>query len=689
MKNLRRLACLLCALVLLSALPPSVTANSRAAGPPTPNPDTPFGIAGVMRWPDWGTFGKPADVFRQTGATWVREDFAWGLIQPAPDRWDWTATDRIVGNLFDRKINILGILSYSASWATATKADDGSTLSMYPPDLNTYYHYVRTIVSRYKHAVHHWEVWNEPDNNLFWKPAPNPKEYAALLKMAYKAIKEVDPSAQVLAGGVSGNAVPFLDEVMAAGGRDAFDVLAIHPYAVPLDQANARQESRPEVHKILEVELTKYRAFLQRHGLARPIWITEIGWPSRDWGLDAGAQADYLAQAYGLLLSSGLVDKVFWYSFKDQGAQPGDTWGLIGWGAGATDLAPRRPAFNAYATAANLLGETTPGGRLQLGEYSVALPFEETGVWARSTHQQGLMSVSGEVKHSGSGSGKMQYAFDGANQAVDFAPPAPVALQGNPTRIGLWVLGDGSGNYLSAWLRDRDGELFKVRLGSVSGASDGWRYYESRINNYYFDWERALGNPANGKPDAPLSFVSFRLENTPDLPAAHGTIFVDDLQTWGGPDVTALRFNRRDGSVVDMLWSEHGANFALPTASEHAQVFTRDGAESTAAAKDAAFALKVTDSPTYVIHKPGKASRAAGTAPALGAPEGSAAICLATARVADQGGVANRFFPETGHNVWGSFLDYWQRNGGVRVIGYPLTEVFEAQLADGKPYKQQ
>ena len=128
---------------------------------------------------------------------------------------------------------------------------------------------MRTLVSRYKHAVHHWEVWNEPDNNLFWKPAPNPREYADLLKTAYKAIKEADPSALVLSGGVSGNAVPYLDAVVAAGGRDAFDILAIHPYAVPLNAEQARVESRPEVHKILEVELTKYRAFLQRHGLAR------------------------------------------------------------------------------------------------------------------------------------------------------------------------------------------------------------------------------------------------------------------------------------------------------------------------------------------------------------------------------------------------------------------------------------
>ena len=250
MKLHSRLVRPLCALVLVSLLPAHGPAGTRAAT--TPTLDGAFGVAGVMRWPNWGSFGAPVDAFQQTGANWVREDFAWGLIQPGPDRWEWTATDRIVGNLYDRKVNILGILSYSASWATATTEDDGSPVSMFPPDLNTYYHYVRTLVSRYKHAIHHWEVWNEPDNGLFWKPKPNPREYAELLKVAHRAIKEADPSALVLTGGVSGNAVPFLDEVMTAGGRDAFDILAIHPYAVPLTPEHARQESRPEVHKILE-----------------------------------------------------------------------------------------------------------------------------------------------------------------------------------------------------------------------------------------------------------------------------------------------------------------------------------------------------------------------------------------------------------------------------------------------------
>ncbi|GAB4208823.1 MAG: hypothetical protein OHK0022_38920 [Roseiflexaceae bacterium] len=46
-----------------------------------------------------------------------------------------------------------------------------------------------------------------------------------------------------------------------------------------------------------------------------------------------------------------------------------------------------------------------------------------------------------------------------------------------------------------------------------------------------------------------------------------------------------------------------------------------------------------------------------------------------------------RFFPETGHTLAGPFLDYWQRNGGLAIYGYPISQPFEEVNAeDGKTY---
>jgi hypothetical protein len=46
-----------------------------------------------------------------------------------------------------------------------------------------------------------------------------------------------------------------------------------------------------------------------------------------------------------------------------------------------------------------------------------------------------------------------------------------------------------------------------------------------------------------------------------------------------------------------------------------------------------------------------------------------------------------RFFPETGHNVSGPFLRFWEERGGLAVFGYPITEeVKETDPQTGNEY---
>jgi hypothetical protein len=46
-----------------------------------------------------------------------------------------------------------------------------------------------------------------------------------------------------------------------------------------------------------------------------------------------------------------------------------------------------------------------------------------------------------------------------------------------------------------------------------------------------------------------------------------------------------------------------------------------------------------------------------------------------------------RYFPETGHNLSGAFLQYWNDHGGLAVFGYPITEPrTEKNPIDGKEY---
>jgi hypothetical protein len=42
-----------------------------------------------------------------------------------------------------------------------------------------------------------------------------------------------------------------------------------------------------------------------------------------------------------------------------------------------------------------------------------------------------------------------------------------------------------------------------------------------------------------------------------------------------------------------------------------------------------------------------------------------------------------RFFPETGHAVRGSFLQFWEQNGGLMVFGFPISDEVQERLPDG------
>ena len=48
-----------------------------------------------------------------------------------------------------------------------------------------------------------------------------------------------------------------------------------------------------------------------------------------------------------------------------------------------------------------------------------------------------------------------------------------------------------------------------------------------------------------------------------------------------------------------------------------------------------------------------------------------------------------RYFRETGHNVQGTFVGFWETYGGLAQFGYPISEEFERRLQNGQVYRVQ
>jgi len=290
-------------------------------------------------------------IFAQVGGAgigWVRTDFFWDLIQPTPQLFLWDRYDLIVSAAREHSIELLGILDYSALWASS---DPAGKSDKYPPrKVEDFVRYVEATVHRYRGSVKYWQVWNEPDHDAFW--AGSAHEYATLLVATYPAIKSVDPSATVVFGGLAqgGRHDPvFLEEVLSkcgAAGGGCFDILAFHTNFRGMREIRA--------------QFAHNRRVLARRGLQKPIWITESSYTSdsRYQALAAyqggeQGQARYLVDAISLGLALG-AERVFWASMHDHEREEGP---YAGSGLVRPSAQPKR-AYDAYRT---LVARGRPG----------------------------------------------------------------------------------------------------------------------------------------------------------------------------------------------------------------------------------------------------------------------------------------------------------------------------------------
>ncbi len=571
--------------------PPTVTATATEeprrgpVGPPS------FGVNAHLatRYPDPTSMHVPGAELSELGVAWVREDFHWYRIQPRRNVWDWHFNDAAVRELVQRDINILGVIGGpSAPWATPYPGDGAEYASFYAPSTADFVAFARGVVTRYRRYIDHWEIWNEPESEHFWKPHPDPAAYADLLIRTSAAIKAIDPDATVLIGGINPYQTDFLRDVLQANTWNSFDVLAIHPYVDP---------ASPEESNLANV-VEHVRVLTERYG-DKPIWVTEIGWASGPGDHDPlgttseAMQADYLVRSLLLLWGAG-VEHVFWYNLKDDEGNP---YGLIALGRGRLDYRRRKPAFVALRT---LIGQTrnaTFQERRDLFTHTPLLDFTEaamaTDEWKRPVQPNGTFQASGID------TARLNYNFTTpGNDYVTFEREHPLPLSGRPHALGVWVYGDGSGHALKAWIRDAEGELLQFRLGFIG--LPGWQFLSASIQTIRDDGDRIAGH-GNGRLDPPAAFQAFVLDDLNDEYQGTGTLYLDNLTLINGPEVYDMRFERGD-LTLDIIWSPPRTRVSIKTAAASGHRIGGDGIARPIAAPDGQFSLIAGPTPLYLWH---------------------------------------------------------------------------------------
>jgi hypothetical protein len=293
-----------------------------------------------------------------------RQTFNWSQIERTPGVYDLSFYDSYVAKASAHGVRILPILFNAPSFHVNRRSGKAAC----PPRSNASFSaFAQALVRRYgprgtlwterpdvpKHPITAWQIWNEPNLDVYWCGKANAKRYVAMLRTVGKAIEKVDRRAEIVTAGLpdsrlkrSVRLAKYLGQMYRAGGKRAFDTMAINSYA-----KDERQLGRL---------LRSVRGLMNRRKDRRaPIWITELGWG--DKGLNHRFIVGTKGQAQRITKSFRLIKKqrrrlrlrgVVYFSWRDAAPYPPDYKNLWGLHTGLLKIdGSPKPAYRAFKKA--------------------------------------------------------------------------------------------------------------------------------------------------------------------------------------------------------------------------------------------------------------------------------------------------------------------------------------------------
>ena len=258
----------------------------------------------------------------ELGVHWERPHpgpFIWGAIEKERGgAYDWSQVDNYVRNAQKNGVQIVATIWPYADWdqqqchvklPSSPRLLFSAQLGDYrgkPCDAGAYQQFVKALVDRYdgdgkndmpglKYPIKYWEVDNEPDvagGSLFFKGNPQTKDYLELLQETHDAIKQTDPDAKVLNGGIAylnQQDTPFWQTILSGPGAKDIDILTIHAIELGTD-----------------LQMPALNSLMSQLGLHQPVWVTEIQYLQsfepflRQWAGQTRANAGINATTNGL-----------------------------------------------------------------------------------------------------------------------------------------------------------------------------------------------------------------------------------------------------------------------------------------------------------------------------------------------------------------------------------------------------
>ena len=347
------------ALALIALLVPAAAATAKV-------PSSFFGISAVNPTDhDYARMGK-------TGFGVSRFELSWRVIQKTrKSGYDWGYVDARMRQTADAGMSPAVVVYGTPRFIH--KSPNG----FFPPtasgaDRREWQDFLTAAVKRYgpdgdfwqqnpglnEAPVHRWLIWNEQNARPFWRPKPDPRDYATLVKISDRAISAVDPRAQIILGGMYGypkdsrsqKATSFLRKLYRVKGIERhFDSISVHPYGAGIGTVRKQ---------IKQVRSVARKAGDRNVGTL----VGELGWassgPSRSESVvGSKGQAKRLSKGMKLLAKKRKawnITGVYVYVWRDFAGDTGCLWCP---GAGLVKINGKaKPALKAVRSAIHHLG---------------------------------------------------------------------------------------------------------------------------------------------------------------------------------------------------------------------------------------------------------------------------------------------------------------------------------------------
>jgi len=314
---------------LVTAAPKYTAIDVQATAAISETPTT-IGVAdSAMYFYTQTQIDQTLDALQSLGVQNVRIQIPWAGVQLfGPDAYDWTAVDMAVDAAQKRNMGVLAVLSATPWWAGQPY------LSGQPDSPEAYAKFVGTVADRYKGRISAYEIWNEPNARIFLDPV-DPAAYTELLKVAYPAIKNADPSAIVVAGAVAAilnageatmNPVDFVQGMYAAGAHGYFDALSFHPYQYTLKFSDGESQPGSPLRQLEQIR----QLMIDNGDRDLKVWASEYGLPTSV--VSEQDQADFIEDFLDSWRRVNGTGPIFIYTTRDinsSSTADADTFGIF------------------------------------------------------------------------------------------------------------------------------------------------------------------------------------------------------------------------------------------------------------------------------------------------------------------------------------------------------------------------